>query len=60
MDKIYLKKVMSEDFCHYKAIPCHFYSSEGCLAIGKSSKYDCMPNYVFIRVYPENNFKIPE
>lgn len=59
MAKIYLRKVLTGDFCHYEGIQCHFYSSEGCLAIGKN-KYDCMPDYVFIRVYPENDFKFPE
>lgn len=61
MAKIYLRKVKETSFCSYKNHTCYFH--RGFCAAINNRKYDgcnCWVDYVFIRVYPENDFKIPE
>jgi len=58
MAKIYLRKVKDTSFCSYKGIDCYFH--KGFCSVACDDRYDCGKDYVFIRVYPENDFKIPE
>ena len=58
MAKIYLRKVEDTYFCSYKGLDCYFH--KGFCTVADKKEYDCLGIYVFIRVYPENDFKIPE
>ena len=58
MAKIFLRRVQDTSFCEHKGIKCYF--NNGYCTVVKDKRYNCWPNYVFIRVLPENDYKIPE
>ena len=53
-----MRKVKDTYFCNYKGIDCYFHRGY-CTVAGKK-EYDCKGCYVFIQVFPENDYKIPE
>jgi len=58
MAKIFLRKVKDTYFCNYKGIDCYFH--RGYCTVADKKEYDCKGCYVFIQVFPENDYKIPE